>query len=115
MQVRYKVHWPSDAQALYGVRLADVLAAAAAPVPVGGSVIARGKSPILRDPVEPIRFSVEDVARCGILVVSHWGPERSPITARMGGPLAIAIPDACATRLGDRAWVTFLEELEVVP
>lgn len=112
-KVRYKVHWPSDELVLHGVNMADALAAAGASLPPGGSVVARGKAPILRDPAQPIRFSAEDVARCPIAIVTAWGPERQPITARLGGPLAIAVPEACADRLGDRAWVTFLEQLVV--
>jgi hypothetical protein len=48
-------------------------------------------------------------------VVTHWGADHAPISARLGGPLAVAIPPTCADRYGDKYWVTFLESVEVGP
>jgi hypothetical protein len=105
--------WPSTAVELRGVRMADALAAAGVALPEEGSVVALGKAPIQRDALDPVRFRARDVRDCGILLVSRWGPRREPIPAGMGGPLAIAIPDACAARHGDRHWMTFVQELVV--
>jgi hypothetical protein len=95
--------------------MADAIEAAGVRLTDTGSVVALGKAPILRDAANPIRFAGGDVKQCGLLIVTHWGDERQPIPARMGGPVAVAIPDACSERYGDKAWVTFLEELKVEP
>jgi hypothetical protein len=42
-----------------------------------------------------------------------WAADDKPITARLGGPIALAVPP-CGDAYGERVWVTFVEELEVV-
>ena len=111
--VGYRIGWPVGKVKLYGVRMRDVLAAAGLSLPQSGSVIVRGKSLIYHDIANPIRFKASDVNRCEILLATHWGNNRIPIPAKMGGPVTLALPSACQTQSDDRRWVTFVEKLEV--
>jgi hypothetical protein len=113
--VGWKTQWPSGAVHLRGVALTEVLRAAGATVPPGGRVIVRGLAAGQRDPAHPIAIAADDVATCGLMLASRWGVDEAPITARRGGPLALAVPPACAERLGEKAWVTFVEELVIEP
>ena len=112
--VAWKVEWPSGDVRVRGVRVADVLAAANLALPPGGKVIVRGKAPLHRDPEKPITIAIADLARCRPLLAMQWGPDAQPIPARLGGPLALAI-EPCGEAYSERTWVTFVEELEVVP
>ncbi len=115
--VRYKSFWPSAPVRLRGVWLRDALAAADAVIPPGGSVVVRGKAAIHRDPRDPRAIIGGVVDRCDVLLATHWaetaGQDDLPIPARLGGPIVLAIPPACADRLGDPYWITFVEELVV--
>jgi hypothetical protein len=111
--VGYRIGWPASKVKLYGVRLGDVLAAAGLKLPQRGAVIVRGKSPIYHDPTHPIRIEAADIKRCDILLATHWGDERVPIPAKMGGPVTLAFSSTCQTPSDDRRWVTFVEKLEV--
>lgn len=111
--VGYRIGWPVGKVKLYGVRVRDVLAAAKLTVPPGGAVIVRGKSPIYHDKTKPIRLEASDIKRCDILLATHWGDDRQPIPAKMGGPVTLALSSTCATQSDSRRWVTFVEELEV--
>jgi hypothetical protein len=114
-KVSYKVHWPDAAVRLRGPRLHDVLAAAgAAPLP-GQKVLVRGMAPIQRDPAEPIVFAAEDLERCGVILATRWGSAAEPITAKLGGPVTVALAPACAATYGAKHWVTFVTSVEVVP
>lgn len=113
--VGWKVHWPSAAVRIRGVKLTDALAAAGVTVPAGGKVIVRGKASIHRDPGDPIELAAADVERCGFLLATHWGDDDAPIPAKLGGPVALAVPPACAATHGDSFWITFVEELVVQP
>jgi hypothetical protein len=113
--VKYKSYWPSDPVRLRGVRLRDALRAANVGVPAGGGVIVRGKAAIQRDPKDPRRIAAADVDGCDFLLATHWaaadGSGEQPIAARLGGPITLAVPDACAARYDDHFWMTFVEEL----
>ncbi len=111
--VAWKVEWPSGTVHVRGVRVADVLAAAGVALPAGGKIVVRGKAPLHRDPEKPITLAVDDLARCNPLLAMRWGPDEKPITARLGGPIALAVPP-CGEAYGERTWVTFVEELEVL-
>lgn len=111
--VGWKSTWPSGPVHVKGIALTELLRAAGATIPEGGRLIVRGMAASQRNPVDPIALSAADVATCGVLLATAWGADEAPITARRGGPLAIAIPPACADRLGPRAWMTFVEELVV--
>jgi len=112
-QVAWKVNWPSTPVHLRGVRLTDALHAAGVTVPAGGRVIVRGKAVIHRDPADPIALAAADLERCGFLLVSHWGDDDAPVPARLGGPIALAVPPTCGAQYGDRFWIPFVEELIV--
>lgn len=111
--VGWKVHWPSTAVRIRGVTLADALAAAGVALPAGGRVIVRGKAAVHRDPGDPIVIVADDVKRCGFLLATHWGDDDAPIPAKLGGPIALAVPPPCAAQYGDRFWITFVEEIVV--
>lgn len=111
--VGYRIGWPAGKVKLYGVRLEDVLAAAGLELPQQGGIIVRGKSPIYHDPAHPIRIEAVDVKRCDILLATHWGDDRKPIPAKMGGPMTLAFSSTCQTPSDNRRWVTFVEKLEV--
>jgi hypothetical protein len=113
--VKYKSYWPSDPVRLRGVRLRDAVRAANVGVAAGGGVIVRGKAAIQRDPKAPRRIAAADIERCDFLLATHWGPAGSehdqPIPARLGGPITLAVPDACAVAYDEHFWMTFVEEL----
>lgn len=113
--VGYRIGWPAGKIKLYGVRVRDALAAARLKLPQNGTVIVRGKSPIYRDAAHPIRLQASDVRSCDILLVTHWGNNRMPIPAKMGGPVTLALSSMCQKQSDERHWVTFVEELEVTP
>jgi hypothetical protein len=112
----WKIGWPSTAVRLVGVRVDEVLRSAGISVPTNGRVIVRGKAAIHRDPKTPVELAAADVERCGFLLVMRWGRnerDEENVPARLGGPLALAVPPACAGRYGDRFWIPFVEELVI--
>lgn len=111
--VSWKVEWPSGTVHVKGVRIATVFEAAGIALPAGAKIVVRGKAPLHRDPEKPITLAVDDLARCNPLLAMRWGPDEQPIPARLGGPIALAVPP-CGEAYGERTWVTFVEELEVV-
>lgn len=111
--VGYRLGWPVGKVKLYGVRLRDVLAIAGVKLPQDSAVIVRGKSPIYHDSANPIRIESADIKRCDIVLATHWGDERKPIPAKMGGPVTLAFTSECQTPSDERRWVTFVEKLEV--
>ncbi|MGQ4647974.1 molybdopterin-dependent oxidoreductase [Lyngbya aestuarii] len=111
--VAYRIGWPVGKTKLYGVHVRDALAAAGVKIPENGAVIVKGKSPIYRNPANPIRLEASDVKNCDILLATHWGDNQMPIPAKMGGPLTLAFSPDCQTQSENRHWVTFVEELEV--
>jgi hypothetical protein len=111
--VGYRIGWPADKVKLSGVRVRDAVAAAGLTLPPNSSVIVRGKSPVHRNTASPIRLKVSDVNRCDILLATHWGDDRMPIPAKMGGPVTLALSSDCQTQSDNQRWVTFVEELEV--
>lgn len=112
--VSWKVEWPADVVHLRGVRVTDVLAAAGVTLPPDGFIVIRGKAPLHDDPAKPIKLAIADLERCRPILAMQFGPDEKPITARRGGPLALAHAP-CGEAYGERLWVTFVERLEVVP
>jgi hypothetical protein len=55
------------------------------------------------------------------LLATHWAPEgaadepgaTTPISARLGGPLTLAAPAEVQARLGDRVWLTHVDEIVI--
>jgi hypothetical protein len=109
----WKIGWPSTPVHLVGVRVDALLRAAGAVVPPDGRVIIGGKAPIHRDPKAPVVLAAADLERCGFLLVLRWGREQERLPARLGGPIALAVPPACSDRYGDRFWIPFVEELVI--
>ncbi len=111
--VGYPIGWPIGKVKLTGVRVRDVLAAAGVTLPENGMVIVRGKAPVSRNALNPIRLAANEVRDCDILFATHWGNEREPIPAKMGGPVTLAFPSNCQARYENQRWLTFVEQLEV--
>lgn len=111
--VAWKVNWPSTPVHVRGVTVTAALHAAGLTVPAGGRVIVRGKASIHREAADPIVLAAADLERCGFLLVTHWGQDDAAVPARLGGPIALAVPPACGARYGDRYWIPFVEELIV--
>ena len=109
--VSWKVEWPSEAVHLRGSKLVDALTSVGVTLDPDDEIIIRGKAPIHRDPAKPIKVPVSELGRCHPLLAMQAGPEEKPITARQGGPIALALP--CGDKYKD-SWVTFVEEIEVI-
>lgn len=111
--VAWKIGWPAGAVHLVGVSITDVLRRAGVTVPPGGKLIIRGKAPLHRDPEAPVVLAGEDLERCRFLLVTRWGSDEEKVPARLGGPIALAVPPVCASRYGERFWIPFVEELVI--
>ncbi len=111
--VGWMVHWPSTPVRVRGVRLADAIHASGLSPGPESRITLRGKSFVHRTPKRPRTLPFADVERCGVLLVTHSGEDDEPVPARLGGPVASAVPAACATRFGGDFWVPFLEEVSV--
>ncbi len=112
VSVSWKVEWPSEAVHLRGVKLGDALASVGVTLDPDDEIIIRGKAPIHDDPAKPIKIPVSELGRCQPLLAMQWGPEEKPITARQGGPIALALMP-CKANNKD-SWVTFVDEIEVI-
>lgn len=113
--VGYKLGWPSGKVMLKGVLLRDAIAAAGLKLSSNGAVIIRGKPSIHRDRANPVLLNAAAVQNCDILLATRWGNDLQPIPAPMGGPVTLAFPSSCPMLTETPRWVTFVEELEVVP
>jgi hypothetical protein len=111
--VGWKVHWPSTPIRVRGVRLADAIRAVGLSPGPDSTVTLRGKSLVHRSLKRPRTLPFGDVERCGMMLVTHSGEEDAPVPARLGGPVASAMPAVCAARYGEDFWVPFLEEVLV--
>lgn len=110
--VSWKVEWPSEAVHLRGIALGDALTAVGVTLDPDDEIIIRGKAPIHDDPARPIKIPVSELASCQPLLALQWGPQEKPITARQGGPIALALLP-CKANTKD-AWVTFVDEIEII-
>ncbi len=110
--------WPNEPATLEGVRLRDALRAAGVGLTAADRVVVRGKAPIHRDRAKPLSLAGEDVLAQDILLVLRFGPGAEPVPARLGGPVLLAFPISTrpelVSRYGDRYWIPFVEEIEVV-
>ncbi|WP_199320580.1 molybdopterin-dependent oxidoreductase [Leptolyngbya sp. FACHB-261] len=111
--VEYRLGWPVGKVKLQGVRLRDLLAAAGVSLQASQHVVVRGKAAVDRDLTQPVTLSADAVNRCDLLLATHWGDDRQPIPARLGGPVTLALPHHCVSQNGVKGWMTFVEELEV--
>ena len=109
--VSWKVEWPSEAVHLRGIKLVDALTSVGVTLAPDDEIIIHGKAPIHDDPAKPIKIPASELGRCKPLLAMEAGPEEKPITARQGGPIALALP--CGDAYKD-SWVTFVDEIEVI-
>jgi hypothetical protein len=108
--VSYRVAWTNGEVMLQGIRIRDLL-----PLPKTGWVTVRGKSPIHRDPKNPLRLPVKLLRSCDVIIASRWGDQLQPISAQKGGPLTLAFAPSCGAIAKTFPWITFVESLEVTP
>jgi hypothetical protein len=114
-KVSWKVEWPSDEIHLRGVRLKALLDSIDVDVPEDAKILIRGKSPLYNNPAKPILIDAADLDSCNPLLAMQWGPLEKPITARQGGPIALAFGKDCPSKYDEGYWVTFVEQIEVIP
>ena len=112
--VGWKVEWPSEVLHLRGIELSAVLAAAGAKLAPDDEIWIQGKAPIHHDATKKITIKVADLERCKPLLTMQFGADEKPITARLGGPIALAIKP-CGKPYDERLWVTFVETITVLP
>jgi hypothetical protein len=113
--VRYKLGWPAGEVRLTGVALRDALDAAGVHLRRGREVIVRGAAAAQRNPLAPRILLSDHVLDGDILLALSWGDADTPIAAQSGGPITLAFPHALDGAYGKRYWLTFLDEVEVIP
>jgi hypothetical protein len=113
--VLYKLGWQAGDVRLTGVALRDILDAAGVHVERGHGVAVRGKAAVHHSPFDPRRIAAEHVLDDDILLVLASGEGDAPIRASLGGPITLAFPRALDAVYGRKYWLTFVEEIEVVP
>jgi hypothetical protein len=125
MVVGYRSGWPSDPVVLEGVLVRDVLALRGVSLEAGDEVRVTSIAPLTRGEARPTVLTADDVLLRPTMLALRWAHDASdpgasdpdatePIPARLGGPLALAVPPEVQARLGDRAWLTFVDSLIVV-
>jgi hypothetical protein len=113
--VGFHVEWPAGDVHLRGVDLAAAIAAAGVALPPHGHVVVHGKAFANDDPKSPVSIAVDDLAACRPLLAMQTGADDHPITARFGGPIALALEPCGARYASSRYWVTFVQRIEVAP
>jgi len=111
--IGWKVDWPAGSVHLRGVALVDAIAAAGVKLPASGRIVIRGKAPIHSDPAKPISIAITDLGRCKPVLALRWGPDEQPISAKLGGPIALAVTP-CG-EANEKLWITFVEQIIVEP
>lgn len=112
--VGYRVGWPSEPVTLRGVRLEEVLRSASAELVHGARVRVQGLAPISRQPERPTLLSTEEIAASDVMLATHWGEPLAPISARLGGPVVLVLPQGVGEGHPSHDWLTFVTSLEVM-
>jgi len=107
--VSYRTGWEPTPQLLWGVRLRDVLGTPPATTRV------LGKDALHQEKALTPTFKAADLTRCEPILVRRYGRDRARVPTRMGGPLLLAVNDACREDLGRSAWLAFVESVELGP
>lgn len=109
----FRIGWPSGEVQITGVRVRDVLAAAGITLTPAQRVRIRVKAPVPDDPEHATRLSAEAIAAHDILLGFRFGPEDTPIAARLGGPVVLVFPEDARPTSAESEWPTFVHALEV--
>jgi len=122
MTVGYRTGWPSEPVVLEGVLLREILAARGVTLESGDAVRVTSIAPLTHGDARPTVLTADEVMLRPTLLAMRWAPESTahepgsavPIPARLGGPLVLSTPSEVQARLGDRVWLTFVDELSVI-
>lgn len=113
--VGYRTGWPSEPVLVHGVLVRDVLALAGVGVGPSDRVRVMSRAPITRGAERPTFVTAADVQGQDVILALSYGETSEPIPSRLGGPITLAFPPGVAERLTDHDWLTFVNELAVVP
>lgn len=113
--VGYRTGWPSEPVRLTGVRIRDVLAAAGASVRPEDHVRVLSRALVTRGDARPTLLTGEDVLGEDVILALSYDESHEPIPSRLGGPVALAFPTSVEAHLTDHDWLTFVNELSIVP
>lgn len=121
MSVGYRTGWPSEPVVLEGVLVRELLETRDLVLEPGDVVRFLTVAPLTRGDTRPTALSADDIMLRPTLLATHWAPEgsadepgaTSPISARLGGPLTLAAPAEVQARLGDRVWLTHVDEIVI--
>ncbi len=109
----YRTGWPSEPVLLHGVRVRDLLGDSALAPSDHVRVLSRAL--VTRGTDRPTLITAEDVLGQDVMLALSYGESHEPIPSRLGGPVVLAFPSAVAEHLTDHDWLTFVEELAIVP
>ncbi|MBX7191996.1 MAG: hypothetical protein K1X94_08060 [Sandaracinaceae bacterium] len=121
MGVGYRTGWPSEPVVLEGVLVRELVQAAGLVLGAGEQVRVMTIAPLTRGELRPTVLTADDVMLRPSMLARRWGAEGTahdpgallPIPARLGGPLALAVPSDVQSRLGDRVWLTHVTDVVV--
>jgi hypothetical protein len=121
LTVGYRTGWSSEPVVLEGVLIRDLLALRGIALSPGDEVHVTSIAPLTRG-ARPTVLTADEVLLQPTMLATRWAPGGTahdpgstvPIPARLGGPVTLAVPPAVQARLGDRAWLTFVDALIVV-
>lgn len=113
--VGYRSGWPSGKVKLHGVNIRNVLDLAKVKLTASGELVVQGKQTTYHNKTNPVRLGSAEIQNCDILLVTHWGDDKQPIPAKMGGPVTLAFGSNCQAETRGWRWVTFVEELVIKP
>jgi len=111
--VGYRTGWPSEPVLLHGVRLRDLLAGL--PLAPTDRVRVMSRALITRGSERPTLIEAADVLGQDVILALSYGESHEPIPSRLGGPITLAFPTTVAEHLTDHDWLTFVDELAIVP
>lgn len=121
MSVGYRTGWPSEPVVLEGVLLRELLETRDILLEPGDEIRVNAIAPLTRGDSRPTVLSADEVMLRPTMLAMRWAPEGSTggaettvdIPARLGGPLTLAVPSEVQQRLGDRVWLTHVDEIVV--
>lgn len=121
MSVGYRTGWPSEPVVLEGVLVRELLEMRDILLEPGDEIRITTIAPLTRGDSRPTVLSADDVMLRPTMLAMRWAPDGTAhdpestvdIPARLGGPLTLAAPAEVQQRLGDRVWLTHVDEIIV--
>jgi hypothetical protein len=121
MSVGYRTGWPSEPVVLEGVLVRELLEMRDILLEPGDEIRVTTIAPLTRGDARPTVLSADDVMLRPTMLAMRWASEGAThdpestvdIPARLGGPLTLAAPSEVQQRLGDRVWLTHVDEIIV--